>query len=70
MHQDSFQYVWDTTQESNGGHTITAEGYISGILMDQDVITCIVDNTGEGLGTMLLSVLILFRFALIVTKRR
>ncbi|MBU7009067.1 MAG: hypothetical protein HXS46_00135, partial [Theionarchaea archaeon] len=65
-----FQYIWDTTQEPNGGHTIKAEGYISGILMDQGVITCIVDNTGEGLGTTLLSVLILFGFAVIVTKRR
>ena len=46
-HTDStepFEWNWDTTQYSDGSHTVTAKGYSSSVFWDQDDITCTVDN--------------------------
>ncbi len=39
-----FEYVWDTTLETNGGHTVKAEGYDSGVYQCEDTVNCTVDN--------------------------
>jgi hypothetical protein len=64
-----FQYSWDTTLESNGSHTVKAEGYVSGVKQAEDTNTCTVDNTSSCLGTALLSMLILFGAAGIYRRR-
>ncbi|MBU7000548.1 MAG: hypothetical protein HXS41_11090 [Theionarchaea archaeon] len=63
-----FQYVWDTTQWDNGSHTVLVEGYESGQFIGQHEITCIVENNGPCLGTVLISVLILLGSARIFRK--
>jgi len=40
-----FQWDWDTTQYSDGSHTIRVDGYVSGIFADDDSVTVTVDNT-------------------------
>ncbi len=42
-----FQYLWDTTQYSPGTHSITAKGYLSGVLTDTDTISCITDSASN-----------------------
>jgi hypothetical protein len=39
-----FDYAWDTTAYSDGGHTILVEGYVSGTLEDTDSVTVTVEN--------------------------
>ena len=39
-----FEYTWDTTQYSDGSHTVKAEGYLAGALKDTDSVTVTVDN--------------------------
>jgi len=39
-----FEYVWDTEQETNGGHTIKAEGYKDGVYRCEDAVNVTVDN--------------------------
>jgi hypothetical protein len=39
-----FEYNWDTTEYSNGTHTLEAEGYVSGALKDSDSVTVNVIN--------------------------
>jgi hypothetical protein len=39
-----FEWTWDTTQYTDGDHTVKAEGYVSGVLKDTDTITVTVDN--------------------------
>ncbi|MGD2249702.1 MAG: C25 family cysteine peptidase [Candidatus Methanofastidiosia archaeon] len=53
-----FQYVWNTKNYSDGGHTLRVEGYSSGQFIGDHEITCQVVN-GHCLGTVLLSVLVL-----------
>jgi carboxypeptidase T len=56
-----FSWDWDTTQESDGSHTILVKGYDSGdAFVDDDTINVTVDNAGECLGTVLLGMLMLF----------
>jgi hypothetical protein len=64
-----FQYVWDTTAESNGNHTVKAEGYNGGVYQTEDSVTCNVDNGSSCLGTTLVSLLILFGAAGIYRRR-
>ena len=40
----TFEYVWDTTAETNGGHTVKAEGYIGGVYECEDTVNCTVNN--------------------------
>jgi hypothetical protein len=44
---DPYSYSWDTTAYSDGSHTILAEGYASGLLVDTDSVTVTVDNIPE-----------------------
>ncbi len=39
-----FEYSWDTTQYTDGSHTIEAKGYCSSTYTDNDVITVTVQN--------------------------
>jgi hypothetical protein len=39
-----YDYSWDTTAYSEGSHTITADGYVSGTLKDTDSVTVTVQN--------------------------
>jgi hypothetical protein len=39
-----FQYSWDTMEYSDGTHTLEAEGYTAGVLMDSDSVTVNVIN--------------------------
>ena len=54
-----FQYIWDTTLENNGTHTITAKGYSSGELVGEQTVTCTVENNGPCVGTLLVCMLVL-----------
>jgi hypothetical protein len=63
-----FQYVWDTTQYSNGPHTVGAEGYISGVLSAQDEIPCTVDNKSCE-GTVLTFLIVLVGSVVITAKK-
>ena len=38
-----FQYIWDTTTYPDGNHTVKAEGYVDGVLADDDSVTVIID---------------------------
>jgi hypothetical protein len=64
-----FQYSWDTTAESNGTHTVKAEGYVGGVYECEDSVTVTVDNASSCLGTALLSLLVMFGAAGIYRKR-
>jgi hypothetical protein len=64
-----FQYSWDTTAESNGSHTVKAEGWVGGVYECEDSVTVTVDNASSCLGTVLLSLLVLFGAAGIYRKR-
>jgi hypothetical protein len=44
---EPFEYVWDTTQETNSDHTVKAEGYNSGLYQCEDIVTCTVDNAPQ-----------------------
>jgi carboxypeptidase T len=57
-----FSWDWDTTQWSDASYTVTAKGYDSGSgYIDEDSVNVTVDNSGgDCLGTVLLSILILF----------
>jgi hypothetical protein len=39
-----FEYVWDTTAETNDSHTVKAEGYNSGVYQCEDLVNCTVNN--------------------------
>ncbi len=39
-----FEFIWDTTQYPNGIHTITARGFESIVLRDEDSISCTISN--------------------------
>jgi hypothetical protein len=39
-----YEYTWDTTQYTDGSHTVTAEGYASGVFKDDDQVTVTVNN--------------------------
>jgi hypothetical protein len=54
-----FQHEWDTTGYPNGDHTITAEGYVSGVFMEHTDIVCTVYNEGGCVGTVLVFLLLL-----------
>ncbi|MBU7036338.1 MAG: Ig-like domain-containing protein [Theionarchaea archaeon] len=64
-----FQYSWDTTDYSDGNHTILAEGYASSTPEAQDTVTCEVDNGGSCLGTTLVFMLVLFGSAALYRRR-
>jgi hypothetical protein len=65
-----FSWSWDTTGDSDGSHTITAEGYDSGDgLVDDDSVNVTVDNAGSCLGTVLLGVLLLFGSAAVFREK-
>jgi len=55
-----FQYEWDTKEYPDGNHTITARGYASGVFAEKDEVTCIVNNSGQCVGTVLVLLLVLF----------
>jgi hypothetical protein len=42
-----FEWSWDTTQYTEGSHTVKAEGYVSGNLEDTDTVPVTVDNIVE-----------------------
>lgn len=42
-----FEYSWDTTQETDEGHTVKAEGYIGGTYECEDSVNVTVDNTPQ-----------------------
>lgn len=66
---EPFQYEWDTTQYTDGGHIIRAEGYEDSVLKREVSIMVTVDNEPpQCLGTTLLFLLVLFGAA--VTYRR
>jgi hypothetical protein len=64
-----FQYIWDTTEYSDGSHTVKAEGYNGGVYQCEDSVTVTVDNTPTCLGTTLLSILVLLGSAGIYRRR-
>jgi hypothetical protein len=41
---DPFSYSWDTTQYTNGLHTILIKGYAAGVFKDDDQVTVTVNN--------------------------
>jgi len=44
---DPFSWSWDTTQYTNGLHTILVKGYYQGVFKDDDSVTVYVNNAPE-----------------------
>lgn len=63
-----FQYEWDTKEYQDGEHRITAKAYASGVIMGKDEVTCIVNNSGQCSGTVLILLLVLFGSAGILRR--
>ncbi|MBU7028148.1 MAG: Ig-like domain-containing protein, partial [Theionarchaea archaeon] len=66
-----FQYSWDTTQYSDGSHTVRADGFCFGDednVKATDTVTC---NIGSDpcLGTTILLLFVLFGYAGILRRR-
>ena len=66
-----FQYSWDTTQEAEDqSSTVRADGMVSGSVEDTDSVTVTVNNEAdECLGTVMISLLVLFGAAGIYRRR-
>ena len=66
-----FQYSWDTTLEAeDASSTVRADGMVSGVVEDTDSVTVTVNNEpDECLGTVMISLLVLFGAAGIYRRR-
>jgi hypothetical protein len=63
-----FEYEWKTKKYKDGIHTITAKGYASGVLMDDDSVSVTSENRGKSIA--LLSFMVFFLPAALVVRRR